>query len=66
MNQGTKRLLTAWKNDLIMNSKSWSDVPITYKHIIKNMLCHSIREGTLSFEQYKRITGEQYINDNKN
>lgn len=48
----------AWKNDLIMHLKTWLDVPAMHKGIVMSLLRKDVKNGDISVELYKEITGE--------
>lgn len=49
-----------WRNRIIAGDKLYSDCPSIYKKAVKELLKADVAEGTITKEQYKDFTGEDY------
>ncbi len=49
-----------WANRLIAGTKSWAEVTPSRKNDVKAVLQGRVEKGTITAEQYKAITGEEY------
>ena len=49
-----------WANRLIAGTKTWNEVPASRIGDVKAELAARVENGTITEEQYKAITGEEY------
>lgn len=52
-----------WANRLIAGTKTWAEMPTSRRAGVKKILTKRVEEGEITADDYKNITGEDYIAD---
>lgn len=50
-----------WANRLIAGTKTWAEMPISRRVAVKKVLAKRVAEGEITTDDYKGITGEDYV-----
>ena len=50
-----------WANRLIVGTKTWAEMPISRRAAVKKVLAERVAEGEITADDYKDITGEDYV-----
>lgn len=49
-----------WRNRIIEETRTFNEVPQTWKAQVKKLLWLDVRNNVITAEQYERYTGEPY------
>lgn len=49
-----------WANRLAAGTKAWTDVPVSRRSAVKEVLRSRVGDKAITAEQYEEITGEVY------
>lgn len=50
-----------WANRLIAGTKTWAEMPASRRVAVKKVLAERVAEGDITADDYKNITGEDYV-----
>lgn len=50
-----------WRNRIIAGTRTFDEVPATWKEQVKVLLRVDVKNGVITAKQYEDITGEPYI-----
>ncbi len=50
-----------WANRLIAGTKTWAEMPASRRAGVKRELAKRVAEGEIAADDYKNITGEDYV-----
>ena len=49
-----------WRNRIIAGTRTFDEVPSTWKNAVKELLKEDVEDGVLTEEEYEEIVGEAY------
>ena len=49
-----------WRNRIIAQTRTFDEVPMTWKNQVKSLLRVDVRDGVITADEYEEITGEPY------
>ena len=52
-----------WRNCLENGTQKWADCPTKYKNQVRILLKKDVKDEIIRAEDYKTITGEDYVDD---
>ena len=50
-----------WANRLVAGTKTWAEMPASRRPGVKRELAKRVAEGEITSDDYKNITGEDYV-----
>ena len=49
-----------WRNRIIAETRTYAEVPLTWKAQVKALLKEAVHDGTITAEKYEEYVGEPY------